>query len=322
MRCIVKKLLGYNQVKNLAKHCVTGPDMSQKILLIGGCGYVGSYLYQRLKCDGFDVTVVDQLKRGNPLNLNVIKDDFANLNENFLHQFDSVLWFGGHSSVSESMTDPDGAVANNCLNLFSFAKRLASHTKLIYASSGSLYSTSSSPVLPASESFLASIPAQNAYDISKFAFDYLAKNFLNNFYGLRMGTVSGYSPNLRPELVFNAMNIAAVTTGYVHLKNSESHRTILFLNDLWALVRKLLLTKQKPGIYNAGSLSFKMGELAHGVASAWNAQVIFEGDSDTYSFLLDTTRMKAICGKDMVSSDLTERCREFISHFQKEMKPL
>jgi nucleoside-diphosphate-sugar epimerase len=193
---------------------------------------------------------------------------------------------------------------------------LSAHTKLIYASSGSLYSTKFAPVVPASETSLASIPSQNAYDISKFAFDYLAKSFLGNFYALRLGTVSGYSPNLRPELVFNAMNIAAVMTGRVQLKNSDSHRTILFLSDLWMLVRKLIITEQQPGVYNAGSLSYKMGELAHGIASTWNAQVIFEGDSETYSFLLDTTRMKAICGSDLANTDLSERCSEFIAQYE------
>ena len=292
------------------------PAASQKILLIGGCGYIGCYLYQQLERAGFVVTVVDQLKRGNPLGLNVIQDDYANLHNHFLSQFDVVLWFGGHSSVGQSITDPDGAVANNCLNLFSFAKRLQDGTKFIYASSGSLYSTRSVPVVPASESSSASIPSQNAYDISKFAFDYLAKSFLRNFYALRMGTLSGYSPNLRPELVFNAMNLAAVTTGRLKLKNSDSHRTLLFLSDLWVLVRKLITTQQQPGVYNAGSLSFKMGELAHGIACAWNAQVVHEGDSDSYSFLLDTTRMKAICGNDLASTDLSQRCSEFIEQYE------
>jgi len=287
-----------------------------KILLIGGCGYIGCYLYQRLERAGFAVTVVDQLKRGNPLGLSVIEDDYADLHNDFLLQFDAVLWFAGHSSVGQSIADPDGAVANNCLNLFSFAKRLPEHTKLIYASSGSLYSTKNAPVVPASESSLASIPSQNAYDISKFAFDYLSNSFLSNFFALRMGTLAGFSPNLRPELVFNAMNIAAVSTGRVHLKNSDSHRTILFLSDLWALVYKLLITKQQSGVYNVGSLSFKMGELAHGIASTWNAQVMYEGDSDTYSFLLDTTRMKAICGNDLSSADLSQHCREFIEQYK------
>lgn len=290
--------------------------MSAKILLIGGCGYIGCYLYQRLERAGFTVTVVDQLKRGNPLGLSVIQDDYTNLHNEFLVQFDAVLWFAGHSSVSQSIADPSGAVANNCLNLFSFAKRLPEHTKLIYASSGSLYSTKYGDVVPASESSLDSIPSQNAYDISKFAFDYLANSFLGNFFALRMGTLAGYSPNLRPELVFNSMNIAAVSTGRLYLKNSDSHRTILFLSDLWALVYKLLITKQQPGVYNVGSMSFKMGELAHLIASTWNAQVIYEGDSDTYSFLLDTTRMKAICGNDLVSPDLPQQCYEFIKQYK------
>lgn len=289
---------------------------SHKILLIGGCGYIGSYLYQRLEYSGFAVTVVDLLKRGNPLCIPVINDDYANLSDDFLRRFDAVLWFAGHSSVGQSVSDPDGAVANNCLNLFSFAKRLPPRTKLIYASSGSLYSTSSSPTVPASEASLATIPSQNAYDISKFAFDYLAKNFLSNFYALRMGTLSGYSPNLRPELVFNAMNIAAVATGTVHLKNSASYRTILFLSDLWVLVNKLLTVHHEPGVYNAGSISFRLGELAHGIATTWGARVLHEGDSETYSFLLDTTRMKAICGIDLVSTDLSQRCREFIDQYE------
>lgn len=299
-----------NEGKQIISH------LSKNILLIGGCGYIGSYIYQQLESNGFSVTVVDQLNRGNPLQLKVVEDDYANLDDHFLRQFDAVLWFGGHSSVGQSIADPDGAVANNCLNLFSFAKRLSAHTKFIYASSGSLYSTRLTPATPASENSLASIPSQNAYDISKFAFDYLAKSFLNNFYALRMGTLAGYSPNLRPELVFNAMNIAAATTGHLRLKNSDSHRTILFLSDLWALIHKILITQQQPGFYNAGSLSFKMGELAHGIASTWNAQVIYEGDSDTYSFLLDTTRMKAICGNDLARTDLSQRCHEFIEHYK------
>ena len=302
--------------KNLNHVLVNTPYAAQKILLIGGCGYIGCFLYQRLERAGFIVTVVDQLKRGNPLGLNVIQDDYSSLSTDFLSKFDAVLWFGGHSSVSQSMIDPDGAVSNNCMNLFSFDKRLSLDTKLIYASSGSLYSTKSTSFEPASEVSLASIPSQNAYDISKFAFDYLAKNFLGNFYALRMGTLSGYSPNLRAELVFNAMNISAVKTGRVHLKNSDSFRTILFLDDLWTLVRKLLITEQKPGFYNVGSASFKMGELAHIVATTWNAQVLFEGDSDTYSFILDTTRMKAICGNDLENKGIAQHCKEFIQNYK------
>jgi UDP-glucose 4-epimerase len=284
-----------------------------KILLIGGCGYIGSYLFQKLEQSGFQVTICDKLKRGNPLNLNVIQCDYIDLTQDFLKQFDAVLWFGGHSSVGESITDPDGAITNNCINLFSFAKRLSPLTKFIYASSASLYSTKETFSSPSTEDSLVHIPAQNPYDMSKFAFDYLAKNFLNNFYALRMGTLSGYSPNLRPELVFNAMNLSAVNNGHVRLKNRESMRTILFLSDLWTLIYSLLTEVHQPGVYNAGSLSFKMGDLASSIAKTWNADVIDEGNSETYSFKLDTSKMMQVCGNNLRDSNIETLCLEFIA---------
>jgi UDP-glucose 4-epimerase len=282
------------------------------VLLIGGCGYIGSYLHGRLCREGFRVIVVDQLRRGNPLGIEVIQEDYASLPSDFLSQFDAVLWFAGHSNVRDSVDDPSGAVANNCINLFALAKRLPERTKFIYASTGSLYSARSTPVVPATETGPTCLPSQNAYDMSKFALDYLASGFLKNFYGLRMGTVSGYSPNLRRGLVFNAMNIDAKTKGCVRLLNSKSSRTILFMDDLWALLRKLLATNQTPGFYNVGSISLTLGELASAVAGTWGARVIDEGETDTYSFRLDTTRMRKLCGSDLVDASLSSRCREFI----------
>jgi UDP-glucose 4-epimerase len=288
-----------------------------EVLLVGGCGYIGSYMHGKLKENGFGVTVVDRGARGNPGGIpDVIDAGYDSLDEAFLAAFDAVLWFGGHSSVGQSVQDPKGALSNNCLDLFNFAKKLRADTKLIYASSGSLYSSKGVNTVAASEASLAAIPSQNPYDISKFAFDYIAQNFLENFYALRMGTLSGYSPNIREELVFNAMNLSAVRTGQVRLMNSESNRTILFLADLWVLLRKLLVTKQQPGIFNVGSNSFRMGELAHVIAMTWDAQVLYQGESETYSFLLDTTKMKAICGAELPVSDLQTRCREFIADYR------
>jgi UDP-glucose 4-epimerase len=297
-------------------HTNLADNNHKKLLLIGGCGYIGTYIYPLLKMAGYEVTVCDRLTRGNPLEIAVLNCDYADLDEKFIQDFNAVLWFAGHSSVGQSVTDPNGAITNNCLNLFTFAKKLNPSTKFIYASSGSLYSTKSADARPASEATMAQIPSQNAYDISKFAFDYLAHNFLENFYALRMGTLAGFSQNIREELVFNAMNLSAVRTGKVHLKNSDSSRTILFLSDLWTLIEKLLTTEQQPGIFNAGSLSFKMGELAHSIATTWQAQVIYEGESETYSFLLDTTRMKAICGNNLSTIDLPERSKIFINEYR------
>lgn len=287
--------------------------LASRVLLVGGCGYVGSHLQRRLVEDGFEVTVCDRGDRGNPQSLDVIVRDYAALDEGFLAGFDTVLWFAGHSSVGRAVQDPSGALANNCLNLLSFARKLAPGTRFVYASTGSLYSTADTQAPPADERSLARVPSQNAYDISKFAFDYLAEHFLQNFHALRLGTVSGWSPNLRDELVFNAMNLSAVRTGVVRLRNRRARRTILFLDDLWHLVHRLLVGDVAPGVCNVGSWSGSMGQLAEEIAAVWGAEVVDEGDSPTYSFELDTARMRQLCGARLHAPDLAAQCRSFVA---------
>jgi nucleoside-diphosphate-sugar epimerase len=263
------------------------------------------------------LTVCDHLARGNPLNVPVMVRDYATLTADELASYDAVVWFAGHSSVQQSVADPEGALANNCLNLLSFAKRLKPSTRLIYASSGSLYSAQVGiPLSPSREIDLAHIPYQNAYDISKFAFDYLAEHFLSNFYALRMGTLSGFSPNLRKELLFNSMSIAAATTGKVYLKNRDAYRTVLYLDDLWLLVRTLLTTDASPGVYNVGSVSGTIGQFAEWIASAWGAEVVDQGVSETYSFLLDTGRMDALLSSSRPLLSVAERSRQFMEQFR------
>lgn len=282
------------------------------ILLIGGCGYIGSFLYHKLREAGFTVTVCDYLERGNPNNIDVLQCDYAELDQSMLQQFGAILWFGGHSSVSQSVAEPHQALINNCLNLYNFAQKLHQDTKFIYASTGSIYSTKNRKVVPATESEEIKAPSDNAYDISKFSFDYLAENFLNNYYALRMGTLAGYSPNIRKELVFNAMNLSAVMSGKIHLSNQHASRTILFLDDLWLLIFKLLSTEQDPGILNAGSFSCSIGELAKAIADTWNVDIVDHGNTQTYSFILDTTRMEKICGDTIQTRTINQRCHDLI----------
>jgi UDP-glucose 4-epimerase len=290
--------------------------MKKNILLIGGCGYIGTFLFSKLQESNYSIIVYDTIKRGNPLEINIINKDYAEIDIFDLTNFDVVLWFAGHSSVGLSISDPEGALKNNCLNLYSFASKLSPTTKLIYASSGSLYSSKDSIIKPSSETKLTSVPSQNPYDISKFAFDYIANGFLKNFHGLRMGTLSGYSSNLRPELVFNAMNISAKQNGIVSLKNPTSSRTILFLEDLWILIRQLICSDYPSGFINVGSLSCNLGQLAHQIANVWSAKVVDEGNSETYSFLLDTSLMKQICGDNLKLREFSSDCYDLISKME------
>ncbi|HML30416.1 MAG TPA: NAD(P)-dependent oxidoreductase, partial [Hyphomicrobium sp.] len=259
-----------------------------KILLVGH-GYVGSYLLTALTEAGHDVSVCEQNVDRLAGVRNAMRCRYQELTIADLADYSVILWFAGHSSVPMSLRDPDGALANNCLDLLHFARRKQLNARLIYASTASVYSVMQSedgappPSLDETETRLDPV---NPYDCSKISLDALARCFANAITGLRLGTVCGTSPYLRGELIFNAMNIAAMRDGFVQLRNRNSHRNILFLEDLAHYVLRLveLADRDLPPILNTGSLNVGIGELADAVAAFHGVPVIDNGNSTTYSF--------------------------------------
>ena len=241
--------------------------------------------------------------------------DYDLLSAAQLAPFSHVLWFAGHASVAQSVADPLAAARNNCTHLFELAQRLAAHTHFIYASTASLYSSDAMAPWPALASDLIH-PGSNAYDTSKFAFDYLAKGFLRGFTGLRMGTLCGFSPRLRPELIFNQMNITALRDKVVRVANPERHRSILFLSDLYQVVRACLALPQAVnGFLNLASLNLSIGEIAQRIAHHHRVPVQTMPDSPTYSFNMDTLHAQQVL-QWRFDTDLSAQCAAFTQAWQ------
>ena len=285
-----------------------------KVLLIGH-GYVGSFLRPIIEAAGHDVVICDQnLQRISGLPF-AMRCRYQELSFGDFRDFDTILWFAGHSSVPMSLADPDGAVANNCLDLLQLARRKPSRTRLIYASTASVYSAeveagvdAPPPELSEAETKLSPV---NPYDCSKISFDALARCFAENVVGLRLGTVCGYSPQLRGELVFNAMNRAAINDRAVGVANPKSWRNILFLDDLAHYVTALIAAEgDVPAILNAGSYNLTIGALADTVAEFHGVPVVRRPDTKTYSFRMNCDLIKTICGAPPRAT-LVDRCRSF-----------
>jgi UDP-glucose 4-epimerase len=260
-----------------------------KVLLIGAAGYIGNYLSQELSnlyeldvCDYLGVEL-DRAKH--------YKMDYRNLSAKDVNEYSWILWFAGHSSVPQSINDPIGALYNNNIGLIEFfQKTLPKKTKVIYASTGSLYSQGG-PILKSATETDQVYPSANAYDISKFAFDYLAPNYFDNFYGLRMGTLSGFSKKLRPELIFNKMNIDAIENGVVNVANSNNSRSLLFLSDLLEIINLIIKKTPEPGFYNAASVSDTIEQFALEISKHHRAALNYLPDSPSYSFALNCRKL-------------------------------
>jgi UDP-glucose 4-epimerase len=299
---------------------------SPKVLLIGAAGYIGSFLTKFFN-ESPNFGKLGMLGtcdiRSSP-NVNIV-GSYLDIPGAEIEKYSHILFFAGCSSVQEALQSPKSALYDNCINPLRFAEALAPHQSFIYASSASVYSSDQVYVGESRAKLSGERDSlghpKNPYDASKAAADYLFSigQTAARVTGLRMGTVSGYSPTMRAELVFNSMVNAASTDKCLTLKNPTSWRTILFLDDLANLLMALLQSNEKlPPIINAGSVSMTLGDLASRISAHLNAEVRHLPDSATYSFALNTELHRSF--SPVADLSLEERVDQYLREKQQNAK--
>lgn len=181
--------------------------------------------------------------------------------------------------------DRAGAQINNVSNFFNLLEACRPDQKLIYASSASIYSGAGGTA--ANEEWLGFWP-HSLYDVHKKHCDDLAllSQHRRRVYGLRFGTVSGWSANIRTDVVINRMIKDAVTSGRITLRNPHVHRTLLFIKDLCAALAVMIERDGPSGIYNLGSVSMRMDTVAYVVADFTGAEIRLLPLTASYDFTM------------------------------------
>lgn len=287
---------------------------AKRILLIGANGYVGSRIAHECIARGWPVLACDKAENSTSHSFaDYFVGDYADLPEVFLEACDAALWFSGHSSVKKAEAEPAGSIRNNVVQLTELALRLARWRKpLVYASSASVLSSSSG-----NYSHVADEVRTNAYDAGKLAFDLIAPFLGCRAVGLRMATVSGWSPQPRWDLIFNAMNRTAATEGVVRVQNPSSFRSLLFIDDLCDYLFNLvpaLCEERWTGARRTalGSWAGTIGGLGAEIAQFWNVPIEYGQDGPTYSFVLDDKDLAAgVADVSQVRQSLIKRCELF-----------
>jgi len=127
-----------------------------RLLVTGGCGYIGSHTCIELLNAGYEVVVLDNLCNSSQESLRRVEQicgkaiqfehgdvrDCALLEQLFdKYEFDAVLHFAGLKAVAESMEQPLTYYENNVIGTLTLCRAMASanvHT-LIYSSSATVY---------------------------------------------------------------------------------------------------------------------------------------------------------------------------------------
>lgn len=258
----------------------------KNVLILGGNGYIGSRLKQVLSQEHL-VTSVDIGWFG-PSNDSVIMD-YRNLTANELDAYHVIIVLAGHSSVKTCDGPIQSPWLNNVTNFVDLLNKTSTQL-IIYASSSSVYGNRV-PGKTHSEDIDQFYPVNN-YDVTKYVLDRHAETALlqgKRLVGLRFGTVNGWAPTLRTDVMINTMYETAIRSGVIQVTNSHISRAILGIEDLCRAIKACIDQPTTYGIFNLASFNITVGELAQQVAEQLDVKLVDNGvTGNVYDFSLNT----------------------------------
>ena len=186
------------------------PIPGRTILVTGGAGYIGCVLTERLVARGYRVRVLDRLYWGEePLgdlrdSIELVMADVRDIPASALDGVDGVLHLAGLSNDPTAEYDPDANWQMNALATEALGRACVERgiERLVFASSCSLYDG----LPPGMHNEDAPIVPRGAYSTSKrYAEEKLLELIPEGLCPviLRNGTVYGWSPRMRFDLVVN-----------------------------------------------------------------------------------------------------------------------
>lgn len=243
-----------------------------KILIAGGAGYIGSALIPKLLERGYDVDVVDLMWFGNqlPKEVKIIQKDIFELNESELKGYDQVMFLAGLSNDPMAEFSPAKNFIFNAASpsYLAYISKRAGVKKMIYASSCSVYGYTVNELYDETAPAISNYP----YGISKLQGEEGVLGMADKDFSVicfRKGTVSGYSPRMRLDLIVNTMFKTALTTGEVIVNNPSIWRPILSIDDaVNGYIRAIESSDGITGVFNLSSGNYTVGEVADLVKEA------------------------------------------------------
>lgn len=281
--------------------------MTGRILVTGHLGYVGTVLAPLLAGRGRDVAGCDiDLYRDctvapMPPALPVMKPDFRDLGVGDLRGIDTIVHLAGLSNDPLGDLDADLTHVINHAAAARLAARartagvrrfIAASSCSVYGAAGADWLDEGSPTAPLTAYARAKRAMERALmDEAERGLEVVI---------LRPGTVFGFSPRLRFDLVVNNLAAWAMTTGRLHLKSTgNAWRPLLHVRDL---CRAIVALADAPAdavagrVFNIGfnELNLTVRELARELLVALPGATLDVADGaepDRRSYRVDCSRL-------------------------------
>jgi len=243
--CISKeKRAGFDKPIILVKGKPVETKLVNKVLIIGGAGYLGSILCRRLLEGNYVVRVLDNLMYGdigvkdlyaNP-KFELIEGDIRNLQVVMpcLREIDAVIHLAAIVGDPASALNPQETIEINYLStkLIAEACKYYQINRFVFASTCSVYGVSSTPEERLNEASAlnpVSLYASMKIKSEEGIIELLDENFSPTI--LRMATLYGLSPRMRFDLIVNLLSAKAIVDKKITIFGGEQWRPNLHVRD-------------------------------------------------------------------------------------------
>ena len=269
-----------------------------KILITGGCGYVGTVLTQTLLNEGHEIIVVDTQWFGNYLldhpRLTMLKQDVRDMDSIHLEGVKCILHMANISNDPSVELNPTLSWEVNVLaaqQLADMAIR-AGVLQFINASSGSVYGIKEEEHVTED---LTLVPI-SVYNKTKMVAERVLLSYQDQMQviNIRPATVCGYSPRMRLDVSVNMLTMQALKNGKITVFGGQQTRPNIHIQDL---IRVYLHFLKKPelssGCYNAGFENISILDIAKRVQEKVPSEIIISESNDPRSYRQNSDKLKA-----------------------------
>lgn len=269
-----------------------------KLLVTGGCGYIGTVLTEQLLQDGHDVCVVDTQWFGNYLRphpkLTVLKQDVRDIDAIPIDGVEAIIHLANIANDPSVELHPTLSWEVNVLAAQQLADRaVRSGVKhFLYGSSGSVYGIKDEPQVTED---LSLVPI-SVYNKTKMVAERVLMSFAGQMqvHCIRPATVCGYSPRMRLDVSVNMLTLQALKNSKITVFGGQQIRPNIHIQDMVDVYRHFLAKPELPsGAYNAGFENISILDIAERVKQKIPAEIVISESNDPRSYRQNSDKLLA-----------------------------